>query len=63
MHTVSINIDRHHRREMWCGCEFVTQCARLEARRLSGDGTDTAGMVAAAVMRPVAAGLSTVTAG
>lgn len=63
MYTVSINIDRHHHREMWSGCEFVTQCLRLEAHWLSGDGVETAGMVAVVVMRPVTTDLFTVRAG
>lgn len=48
MHTVSIHVDRrHHLREMCCGCEFVTQCLRLEAERrwcaYSGDGGGVGG--------------------
>lgn len=49
---------------MKCGpFEFVTQCLRLEAHWLSGDGAETGGMVALVVMRPVTMDLFNVRAG
>lgn len=47
----SLNIDRHHLRVVWSGCEFVTQCLQLEAHWPSGTMNRKAVGMVAVVMR------------